>query len=248
MSVKIYPKEVQHKGGFNHGEIVENKPIQLSDDNKLQPYSNIFYWAHALSEKGSTIGVHPHKAFEIMSFVLKSQIEHYDSKNRKWIALKEGDVQIIRSGSGISHSEKLGAGAHMFQIWFDPDLKKTLTVPASYDDYLSDSFPVADKYGMKIKYYAGNGTPVKMVTPGISIYELTFDKGVHSMPVDKDKIYSGYVIEGEIKISSNEVKQDDFILVKDEEEIKFEAYTSGKIFVIQSPAAVPYKTYVEMHQ
>ena len=37
MSVKIYPKEVQHKGGFNHGEIVENKPIQLSDDNKLQP-------------------------------------------------------------------------------------------------------------------------------------------------------------------------------------------------------------------
>ena len=247
MPIKIYPKEVQHKGGFNHGEIVENKPFQLSDDEKLQPYSNIFYWAHAWSDKGSTIGEHPHRAFEIMSFVLKGQIEHYDSKNRKWIPLKEGNVQIIRSGSGISHSEKLGAGASMFQIWFDPGIEKTLNVPASYDDYSPEIFRVADKYGMKIKYYVENGTPVKMVTPGISIYELTFDKGSHSMPTDKDKIYSGYVISGEINISSNNVIQDGFILVEDEEEIKFDALSAGKIFVIQSPAKIPYKTYVEMH-
>jgi redox-sensitive bicupin YhaK (pirin superfamily) len=247
MSIKIYPKEVQHKGGFNNGEIVENKPFQLSDDNKLQPYSNIFYWAHAWSDNGSTIGEHPHRAFEIMSFVLKGKIEHYDSKNRKWIPLKEGDVQIIRSGSGISHSEKLGAGAHMFQIWLDPDIEKTLNIPATYDDYPSGSFQVSEKYGMKIKYFAGNNSPIKMETPDISIYELAFEKGDHSMPIEKDKIYSGYIIEGEIKITQDVIKQDGFILVKDEEEIKFDALTAGSIFVIQSPANVPYKTYVEMH-
>src|SRR5215217_8081918 len=102
MPVRIYPVEKQIKGGFNDGEIMENKPIQVSrDKSKLQPYSNIFYWAHAWAEVTSTIGLHPHQGFEIMSFVLEGDIEHYDTKNKKWVRLKKGDVQIIRAGNGI---------------------------------------------------------------------------------------------------------------------------------------------------
>jgi quercetin 2,3-dioxygenase len=128
MSITIYPFTRQHKGGFNNNEIMENKPVQLSNDTeKLQPYSNLFYWAHAWSDNGSTIGEHPHKAFEIMSFVTKGWIEHYDSKNRDWKRLEEGAVQIIRAGKGISHAEKLGPGAEMFQIWVDPGLESTIT-------------------------------------------------------------------------------------------------------------------------
>ncbi|MBC8047390.1 MAG: pirin family protein [Fimbriimonadaceae bacterium] len=139
MSVQIYPVAKQIAGGFNDGEIVENKPIQFSPDkSKLQPYSNIFYWAHAWADVTSTIGLHPHKAFEIMSFVLKGQIEHYDTKNKKWIPLKEGDVQIIRAGNGISHAEKIIEGSHIFQIWLDPDISKSLSQPATYDDYKSE--------------------------------------------------------------------------------------------------------------
>ena len=67
MAIRIYPVEQQTKGGFNDGEIVENKPIQMSPDkSKLQPYSNIFYWAHASATVTSTIGLHPHQGFEIM--------------------------------------------------------------------------------------------------------------------------------------------------------------------------------------
>src|SRR5215831_8065385 len=135
MSVTIYPFDKQHHGGFNGGEIVENKPVQFSDDGKLQPYSNLFYWANAIAKKDSTIGLHPHQAFEIMSFVLEGEIEHYDTKNQKWIPLKAGDVQIIRAGSGISHAERMHKNGRMFQIWLDPDLTKTFRVPATYDDY-----------------------------------------------------------------------------------------------------------------
>ena len=45
----------------------------------------------------STIGLHPHQGFEICSFVLKGKINHFDTKQNKWIPLSEGDVQIIRS-------------------------------------------------------------------------------------------------------------------------------------------------------
>ena len=151
MPIKIFPVQKQIKGGFNDGEIVENKPIQQSPDKtKLQPYSNIFYWAHAWANTTSTIGLHPHKAFEIMSFVLKGEIEHYDTKNKTWIPLQAGDVQIIRAGNGISHAEKLIEGSHIFQIWLDPDISKSLNQPASYNDYKSADFPVITRNGFTI--------------------------------------------------------------------------------------------------
>ena len=40
--------------------------------------------------------------------------------------LSKGDVQIIRSGNGISHAEEIDKNSEIFQIWFDPDLKKSL--------------------------------------------------------------------------------------------------------------------------
>ena len=98
---------------------------------------SIFYWAHAWTTgKRSTIGLHPHQGFEICTFVLRGSINHFDTKLNK--RLDEGDVQIIRSG--ISHSEEILENSEIFQIWFDPDLSKSLKKPASYNDYKIDEF------------------------------------------------------------------------------------------------------------
>ena len=106
MPVEIFNKNQQASGNFNNGEILENKPIGFPQDGgQLKPYSNLFYWAHAWTPtKKSTIGLHPHQGFEICSFVLKGNINHFDTKQNKWIPLQEGDVQIIRAGNGISHA------------------------------------------------------------------------------------------------------------------------------------------------
>ena len=105
MKIEIYKIKDQAKGNFNNGEILENKPIGFPGENgKLRPYSNIFYWAHAwITNEKSTIGLYAHKGSEVCSFVLKAEIIHYDTNQKKWISLSEGDVQIIRSGSGISY-------------------------------------------------------------------------------------------------------------------------------------------------
>ena len=144
MGIEIFNTEDQASGNFNYGEILENKPIGFPQDSgKLKPYSSLFYWAHAWTPgKKSTIGLHPHKGFEICSFVLKGKINHFDTKQNKWISLEEGDVQIIRSGNGISHAEELESKSEIFQIWFDPDLSKTLKKEASYDDYKSKDFKI----------------------------------------------------------------------------------------------------------
>ncbi len=248
MSIKIYPFEEQVPGGFNNGAILENRPIVLTEDkNGLQPYSNIFYWAHAWSDIGSTIGEHPHKVFEIMSFILKGSIEHYDSQNRTWIPLKEGDVQIIRAGNGISHAEKINAKSEIFQIWLDPDISKTIKTPASYNDYPSDIFPVTEGKGLTIKTYAGIDAPIQMETPGIRIMEISFKKGEHKIAFPADKIISAYLIEGNIKMSGKVMNKNDFAIVMNEEYLSFQTDSSGILFIIESPVKLSYKTYAERY-
>ena len=248
MPFTIYPFEMQHKGGFNGGEILENKPIQLTgEEGKLQPYSNIFYWAHAWSDNGSTIGLHPHKGFEIMSFVLNGSIEHYDTAGRQWLPLRAGDAQIIRSGSGIAHSERINANSDIFQIWLDPDLSQTLGEPASYDDYTSEEFPVEDKDSMQIKTYVGERSPMKITTPGVRIQEISVPDGRHEIPLDESCIYSVYLIEGELSISDETLRKDGFVKIQEEEKFTFRSAGKGRIFLIESPKQVPYTTYSDRY-
>ena len=153
---------------------MERKPIGFPQDwGKQKPYSTLFYWAHAWSDTGGLIGEHPHKGFEIMSFVLAGEIEHYDSQLKGWKKLKAGDVQIIRAGSGITHAEKINDLSSIFQIWFDPNLNETLTKPASYNDYTGDSFPVFEDKESKTKVMVG-GTQLTMDSKVDYIQEITF--------------------------------------------------------------------------
>ena len=121
--LEIVAKKSQAYGEFNNGEIIENKPIGFpSDGGKIKAYSNLFYWAHAKAKFDSKIGLHPHKGFEIITYVIDGEIKHYDTLIKKWINLKKGDVQIIQAGSGISHSEFLKKNSAIFQIWLDPNI------------------------------------------------------------------------------------------------------------------------------
>jgi len=249
MPVQIIPKEKQGYGAFNGGEIVENKPIGFPQDNSLvRPYSSLFYWAHARAVQESTIGLHPHQGFEICSFVLTGEIRHYDTKLKEWRPLHAGDVQIIRAGNGISHSEWLAKDAEIFQIWFDPDLTKTLEKPASYDDYHSDDFPVSTQNGLAVKTLAGSGSPFRMDTPGVEVLRLDFDGGTHNLPADPAKIYSAYVLEGEPAFNGQEAEKNDFVLISGESALELTSAAHATVFLIASPAQPGYRTYGQLRR
>ncbi len=249
MPVQIIPKEKQGQGAFNGGEIVENKPIGFPQDrSSIRPYSNLFYWAHARAVTDSTIGLHPHQGFEICSFVLAGEIRHYDTKLNEWRTLRTGDVQIIRAGNGIQHSEWMGKDAEMFQIWFDPDLTKTLEKPASYDDYHAADFPVKTHDGVSIKTMVGEGSPFRMDTPGVEVLRLDVGSGLHSFEADRSKVYSAYVLEGELSFNDESARQFDFVLLTDQSSIELRTMTGAKVFLISSPANPGYRTYGQLRR
>ena len=247
MSLQIIPKEKQGRGAFNGGEIIENKPIGFPRDGGLmKPYSSLFYWAYAEAKTDSTIGLHPHEGFEIMSFVLKGQIRHYDTKMDAWKPLRAGDAQIIRSGSGISHAEFMAEDSAMFQIWLDPDLTQSTVKPASYDDYRMAELPVAAEDSATVRTYIGQGSPFALDTQGVGIQRLTFEPGILEREISSDKIYSLYVLHGHFSINGEEANDDDFIVATDETNLKIEASRAGEIFWLESPERPPYPTYMEM--
>ncbi len=244
--IRIIPKAQQGRGEFNGGEIVENKPIGFPQDHSsIRPYSNLFYWAHARAVTDSTIGLHPHQGFEICSFVLRGEIRHYDTKLREWRPLSAGDVQIIRAGNGISHSEWMGKGGEIFQIWFDPNLANTLSKPASYDDYRATEFPEKTVGETQVKTLVGPGSPFQMDTPGVEVFRLEIGTEAFRLKTEPGKIYSIYLLEGEARFNGELAKQYDFVQAT-MEELVLESADGASIFVIASPVEPGYRTYGQL--
>jgi quercetin 2,3-dioxygenase len=245
MALRIIPKSQQAKGAFNGGQIIENKPIGFPREGGfVRPFSSLFYWARAEGVVDSTIGLHPHQGFEIMSFVLKGDIRHYDTKTDAWKPLTAGDVQIIRAGSGIEHAELLEKDSVIFQIWVDPDLSKTLSKPASYDDYTMSSFPVTQDGDVEKRVLIGEGSPLRLDTSqiGITRYHL---KGKFDIVKEEDKILALYVISGSGMLNGQTVEQDDFIIAEDDNLLAINPHGEMDIFAIEVAKELDYKTYAE---
>ncbi len=247
MSVKILKVEDQATGSFAAGAILENKPIGFPQDGGTQqPYSSLFYWANAWSGNGGLIGEHPHKMFEIMSFVIEGEIQHYDSKMDGWLSLNKGDAQIIRSGNGITHAERIMKGGRMFQVWFDPNIQKTMSQEATYNDYRSSDMKYYEEDGITYKNYIGNGGPVIMDSEGVEINELNIPKGNHEIKLNVEKIHSFYLLQGKVSVEGKELLEHDFLIVENEAVLNIVVNKDARLFTIAVPQQLTYKTYLEL--
>ncbi len=248
MAIFILPREEQVESDFNNGEIFENKPLGFPNEGGvLKPYSNLFYWANAWSDKGSLLKEHRHQGFEILSFVLQGKIEHFDNKSNIWTPLTAGDVQILFAGKGINHAENFFPGSRIFQIWFDPGVQKNLKMEPNYNNFKSELFPTIEYDNFFIKVYKGENAPIHMFSEKVEIFGMNFKKGLSNIKINPEKIYSGYLITGSILINGYVLKQDDFFIAQDEEIITIEANTHGNLFIVATPAKISYKTYFQIY-
>lgn len=246
MKIQIVKAQDQARGAFDFGRIKENKPIGFPHEGGItKPVSNLFYWAHAWSDEGGLIDEHPHQGFEIMSYVIRGELSHYDNKHDEWKSLKAGDAQLIKAGNGITHAEKFLPGADIFQIWFDPNLKNTLGIPASYQDFPDEKFITTDFSGYKVKTVAGKTAPLNLESEDIGIDEIQAEKGQIDLELNPNKVNMLYLIYGKFNINASEINRDDFITLNNAESLKIDVLEKSKIFRISVPEKLTYQTYAE---
>lgn len=244
MAVISYSSDEQAGEELNGKPVYEKKPIGFeNEDGLLRPYSNLFYWTFKRTDQGAEISGNSFRGFEIITFVIRGEIEHLDSRAGVWKRLAAGDFQVIRSGNGYVYDEKLLPGSSLLQIWVDPDLARTLNQSSSYIDYSSDSFPVIIEKGRSTRVFVGAESPVSMQTPGLVIREVSLAEGLHLYQSAGNSFISGFVIEGNALIKKNNLRPNYFFIAKEEEDFRIQALTDCRLFIVESPLEPGYSTY-----
>ena len=184
---------------------------------------------------------HPHRGIETVTYMLAGDFEHKDSTGGQG-RMTAGDVQWMKTGSGIIHSEmpamKEGK-LHGFQLWINMPASKKMDKP-EYHYIDADKMSVHKDNDKQIKVIAGKFQkaegPIKKhnVEPVYFDVELEKDKEFNfEIPSSHNSFI--YLIEGEIKIGEkkhDKVKDSTLILLTNGEILKVTALTKAKFLLI----------------
>jgi len=184
---------------------------------------------------------HPHRGIETVTYMLAGEFEHEDSTGAKG-KMKPGDVQWMKTGSGIIHSEMpamSGGKLHGFQLWINMPAKLKMKKP-EYIYIDSKKMSVHEDKNKKVKVIAGKFERAEGPVKGHNIEPIYFD-----VELNKNKEFNYnlpsthntfiYLISGEIEIGKkkhNKVKDSTLILLSKGEDLKVKAKSNTKFLVI----------------
>ena len=184
---------------------------------------------------------HPHRGIETVTYMLQGEFEHEDSTGAKG-RMSSGDVQWMKTGSGIIHSEMptMSEGKlHGFQLWLNMPAKLKMSKP----DYIfidSDKMQIHKDIEKKVKVIAGKFESVEGPVKRHNLEPIYFD-----VEIQKDKEFNFqvplthnsfiYLIDGEIKVgekSHDKIKNSKLILLTKGEKLRVLGISNAKFLLI----------------
>ena len=184
---------------------------------------------------------HPHRGIETVTYMLAGDFEHEDSTGGKG-RMSAGDVQWMKTGSGIIHSEmpamKEGK-LHGFQLWINMPASKKMSKP----EYLyidSNKIGIYKDESKFVKVIAGKFEKTEGPINKHNVEPIYFDVEIEKNKEFNFKLPSThnsfiYLIEGEIKIgikTHNKVKNSTLVLLNKGEQLRVSALIKSKFLLI----------------
>ncbi len=184
---------------------------------------------------------HPHRGIETVTYMLQGEFEHEDSTGAKG-RMSSGDVQWMKTGSGIIHSEMpaMSEGRlHGFQLWINMPAKLKMSKP-EYIYIDAEKMNVHTDNDKQVKVIAGkfekSEGPVKKhnIEPIYFDVELKNNKNFNfKLPQTHNSFI--YLIEGEINIGEkkhDKIKDSTLILLSKGQNLKVRAISDTKFLLI----------------
>ena len=184
---------------------------------------------------------HPHRGIETVTYMLQGEFEHEDSTGAKG-KMSSGDVQWMKTGSGIIHSEMpaMNEGRlHGFQLWINMPAKLKMSKP-EYIYIDSDQMRIHKDNEKHVKVIAGKFEDAEGPIKGHNVEPVYFDVELK----DEKKFYFNlpsthnsfiYLINGEIEIGEKKhkkIKDSTLILLSKGEKLKVKSKSNSKFLVI----------------
>lgn len=233
-------KTVLHKaatrGHANHGWL--NSYHSFSFGGYYEPSRLHFGMLRVLNDDsvaaGMGFGTHPHDNMEIISIPLSGDLKHKDSMGNESI-IKQGDIQVLSAGTGISHSEMNAnhdSEVKFLQIWIVPNKKNvqprygqiTLDEAKMKNNLLQVLSPKENDEGVWIHQDAwfsmgnlekGFSTEYKLKNNGNGVY--------------------AFVLEGNITINSEQLKKRDGLGITEADVLAITAEDDAKLLLMEIP-------------
>ena len=203
---------------INMGGILLKQALPTTNVPQFDPFLLVhhgsFNYTNRKPAKQQGIGPHPHRGFSPVTFVIKGEINHRDSRGNDQVA-KKGEVQWMNAGRGIVHSErpsdaiaKRSGTTEIIQLWINSPAINKKKEP-SYQYSKEEDIPIVSSADglIRNKVITGTYNNVKGAMNGDSelliLWSTAEKNGVQTVSVDKKFNLMLYVIRGEIRISGH---------------------------------------------
>lgn len=234
--MKTVIHKAETRGEANHGWL--NSYHTFSFANYYNPNRMNFGVLRVLNDDtvqaGMGFGTHPHDNMEIISIPLEGDLEHKDSMGNIAV-IKEGDVQILSAGTGITHSEynkNKDKEVKFLQIWIFPN-KKDLT--PRYDQIsIRDIEKENEFYQVLSPNKEDKGV---WINQDAWFHIGKFDKGKsdeYKIKKEGNGVYV-FVLEGEVEINNERLAKRDGLGISGTDSFKVKANENARVLLMEVP-------------
>lgn len=234
--MKTIIHRAETRGHANHGWLDTYHTFSFA--NYYNPERMSFGVLRVLNDDtvaaGMGFGTHPHDNMEIISIPLEGDLEHKDSMGNIAV-IKEGDVQVMSAGTGITHSEynkNSDKTVKFLQIWVFPNKR---SVTPRYDQ-------------ISLKDIVKKNEFYQILSPnkddqGVWIHQ---DAWFHLGKFDKDNsdtytfkkegngVYL-FVLEGEVEVNNEKLQKRDGIGIWNTNSISVKATEDARVLLMEVP-------------
>lgn len=162
-------------------------------------------------------GLHPHRDMEIITYIIKGEIEHTDDMGNKEV-IRAGEIQQMSAGTGIYHAEfnPSDEELHLLQIWVLPNKKGVKP------QYAKKSIST-NKNSLNLIIASAEEENALTIHQDAKIYAGVFDKAESiTMPTKQGRSYWVQIISGSLVLNKTKLNKGDGAAIENETQLQFE--------------------------
>jgi redox-sensitive bicupin YhaK (pirin superfamily) len=148
---------------------------------------------------GESFPPHPHRGFEIVTYMLRGGGHHTDSEGNSG-TVRAGGLQRITAGRGIWHGEGGGGGdagpVHGLQLWINLAQAQKRIAPG-YQAVQPEEIPEREIGDARVRVLVGDGSPTQLQTPALYYDVILPAHGETSLDVPEAYQGFAYLMDGE---------------------------------------------------
>lgn len=239
----IQLRRSEQRGHANHGWLDSYHSFSFSQyyDPQHMSYSVLRVINEDVVAAGQGFGMHPHRDMEIITYMLRGELQHKDSLGNGSV-IAAGDVQRMTAGTGIVHSEFNASATqdvHLLQIWLLPEANGLMP------GYEEKHFEAAEKRDRWCLVAARGGRDGALhINQDVALYASVISAGNnldYSMAADRSVYLQ--VARGSLRLNGELLDAGDAAKIDQAEAISLQALEEAEILLFDLPSvAGPYSS------